>query len=73
VLIEPPRHLPLESVQALLKGRVGEGHTAELDEGAHDLDVHSDGLLAAKNTGEHRHSLLGEYIGGVTTAPAPIV
>lgn len=60
VLVEPLSHSSLKLVQPFRERRVGAGNAAELDEGPHDLDVHGDRSIAAKDAGEHRDSLLGE-------------
>ena len=51
---------------------VGIHEATELDEGAHDGDVHLDGAPGAQYAGEHGHALLGEGVGEVTSA-APLV
>ena len=48
---------------------VGIHQAAELDEGAHDGDVHLHGAGGAEDAGEHGHALLGEGVGeGAATA-----
>ena len=47
-------------------------HGAQLDEGAHNRDIHLHGAAAAEHAGEHRYALLSEYEWGVTP-PAPRV
>jgi hypothetical protein len=42
---------------------IGIHEPAELDEGAHDGDVHLDGPLGTKDAGEHGDALLGEGVG----------
>jgi len=44
---------------------VGIHEAAELDEGAHDGDVHLDGPLGPQHAGKHGHALLGEGVGEV--------
>ena len=43
---------------------------AELDEGAHDLDIHENGTLAAQYAGEHGYALLGKGEGCIATPAA---
>lgn len=44
---------------------VGVHQPPELDEGAHDGDVHLDSTPGAQDAGKHGHALLGEGIGKV--------
>jgi len=49
----------IEPLLKLLKRASG---TSQLHERPHDLNVHRDGPVAAKNAGEHRHALLREDV-----------
>lgn len=42
--------------------RMGDQQTAELDEGAHDLDVDPDGPGRTEDAGEHGDPMLGEGV-----------
>jgi len=46
---------------------------AQLHEGTHDLNVHSNRALAVEYRGEHRHALLGEGVGQVLAVLATAV
>jgi hypothetical protein len=46
-------------------------HVSQPNEGAHDLDVHLNGALAAQHARQHRDALLGEDVGaGAPAAPS---
>jgi hypothetical protein len=48
-------------------------HGADLEEGAHDGDVHLNGAIAVEDAGEHRHTLLGEGVGSIPAAAAAVL
>jgi len=50
----------------------GAGDTPQLDKRPHDLDIYGNRPIAAKDPGEHGHTLLGEDIGRIA-APAPAI
>ena len=47
---------------------MGSEELPQADEGAHDLDIHEDGPVTAKNTGEHGDSLLCKGKGQISPA-----
>lgn len=47
-------------IESPLQALKGASDTPQLDERSHDLDVHGDSSITAKNAREHRHPLLGE-------------
>ena len=47
-------------------------HGADLEEGAHDGDVHLDGAIAVEDAGEHGNAVFGESVRKVATAAAAL-
>lgn len=71
MLVEPFTHLALDLLQSVLEGRIGTGDAAQLNKCPHDLDVHSNRSIAAKDPGEHCDSLLSEDVRLVAAAAPP--
>ena len=47
-------------------------HCSHLGKSSHDGHVHLDGQIAVKNAREHRHAVLGERVGQITSAAVSV-
>ncbi|HVX83023.1 MAG TPA: hypothetical protein VHB23_16760 [Devosiaceae bacterium] len=58
-------------IEPLLQRLKRAGDAPQFNESPDDLDVHRDGPIAAKNSREHRHALLGEDQGALAPTAVP--
>ncbi|MGC1164490.1 MAG: hypothetical protein WA862_00125 [Solirubrobacterales bacterium] len=60
VLAQTRPNVQFHLIEAPLQALKGARDTPQFDERSHDLDVHGNSSITAKNAREHRHPLLGE-------------
>jgi hypothetical protein len=73
VLTQARADVQFHLIEPLLELLEGTGNAPQLDERTHDLDVHGDRSVTAKDAGEHCHALLREDVGLIAAAAPAIV